>query len=344
MRPTKKYGFIVNRKGGGGKGGQTWDSIVPRLATAVPKGQWKVEYTQRSGHASDLATELINAGFNIIVAVGGDGTISQVVNGYMKADGKSKGCSIGIISTGTGGDFVRTLNIPRDPVKALDTVLNNSSVPVDVGHISCTKPDSDAEKHEQYFINICSVGISGNIIRSVEKSPLSKHLSGSLVYWIYTYLNGLVYKSPAVKYIIKDGAQSSEHVVQQQEQQNAQNEQQQSWDDNMNLYVLAVANGKYFGGNMRVAPNADVSDGKFDVVCLQNLTLIDALMKASPALHSGDLMAMPQHQAFTKRCTEVEITPLRSKDKVAIEADGEYAGVLPATWKIIPSGCQMILP
>ncbi|KAF9157880.1 hypothetical protein DFQ26_008229 [Actinomortierella ambigua] len=341
------YGFVVNRKGGGGKGGQIWDSIVPRLATAVPKGQWKVEFTQRPGHASDLASELVNAGFNVVVAVGGDGTISQVVNGYMLADGKSKGCSIGIISTGTGGDFVRTLNVPRDPIKALDVVLNNASVPVDVGHVSCNKPNSGNEKHDQYFINICSVGISGNIIRSVEKSPLTKHLSGGLVYWIYTYLNGLVYKPPAVKYTIKDGAQSSEHIVELQgeQQKKPQDEQnQQSWDDNMNLYVLAVANGKYFGGNMRVAPNADVSDGKFDVVCLQNLTLIDALMKASPALHSGDLMALPQHQAFTKRCTEVEINPLKPKDKVAIEADGEYIGVLPATWKIVPSGCQMILP
>ncbi|KAF8955764.1 hypothetical protein BGZ46_002545, partial [Entomortierella lignicola] len=109
-----KIGFIVNRGGGGGKGGLK-PTVVKRLAGI----KWKVEYTQHSGHASDLAREFVFENYNIIVAVGGDGTISQVVHGYMLADGCNKDCSIGIISTGTGGDFVRTIGTPKDPVQAL---------------------------------------------------------------------------------------------------------------------------------------------------------------------------------------------------------------------------------
>ncbi|KAF9997515.1 hypothetical protein BGZ65_006910, partial [Modicella reniformis] len=186
---------------------------------------WKVEYTQHSGHASDLAREFVEAGYHIIVAVGGDGTISQVVHGYMMAKGMAKGCSIGIISTGTGGDFVRTTKTPKDPINALDIILNNKSTLVDVGHITCAKAEQPSVTSEQHFINICSVGISGAIIKRVESSSIAKLLSGSLVYWIYTYLTGLTYVAPRVKYTLSEGTSDSE---------NSEEEEQQ-----MNLYIMA---------------------------------------------------------------------------------------------------------
>ncbi|KAG0288806.1 hypothetical protein BGZ98_004123, partial [Dissophora globulifera] len=102
----------------------TYSSLVhsqlqPTVAKRLTDIKWKVEYTQHSGHASDLAREFVNEGYHIVVAVGGDGTISQVVHGYMLADGCAKGCAVGILSTGTGGDFVRTTKTPKDPLKAL---------------------------------------------------------------------------------------------------------------------------------------------------------------------------------------------------------------------------------
>ncbi|KAG0260105.1 hypothetical protein BG011_002124 [Mortierella polycephala] len=303
--------------------------LEPTVAKRLKNNKWKVECTQHSGHASDLAREFINTGYNIIVAVGGDGTISQVVHGYMQADGGTKGCAIGIISTGTGGDFVRTTQSPKDPFKALDLILSTESILVDVGHIACTKPDAPSVKVEQYFINICSVGISGAIVKRVESSSIAKYVSGGLVYWIYTYLTGLRYKSPLVKYTMSGNPAGSEEKTSEQE---------------ANLYIMAVANGRYLGGNMHIAPKADISDGKFDIVCLHNLSLIDAITKASPALKTGSLMNLPSHQAFTQRTSTVTMSPVNPTDKVYVEADGEVAGVLPATWKIVANGCRMILP
>ncbi|KAF9119642.1 hypothetical protein BGW39_000159 [Mortierella sp. 14UC] len=324
----KKIGFVVNRRGGGGKGGKTWDKLEPAVITRLAGAKWKVEYTQHSGHASDLAREFVNEGYNIVVAVGGDGTISQVVNGYMLADGNAKGCSIGIISSGTGGDFVRTTKTPKDPLEALELILNTESTLIDVGHVSASKPNSPSVTNEHYFINICSVGISGSIIKRVESSSIAKYISGGLVYWLYTYLTGLVYRPPQVKYTLTGGSAGADDGQEKQ----------------MGLYIMAVANGRYLGGNMHIAPKADISDSQFDVVCLHDLTLTDAFFKASPALKSGNLMNLPAHQAFTQRNTKVSISPVNAKDKIYVEADGEIAGVLPAQWKIIPQGCQMILP
>lgn len=141
--------------------------IEPTVAKRLSQVKWKVEYTQHSGHASDLAREFVEAGYHTVVAVGGiyhlnpwrclvkgtfskttrtirpntngfffffrpgDGTISQVAHGYMLAGGNAKGCAIGIISTGTGGDFVRTTKTPKDPIAALvsiqDAADNKSS-------------------------------------------------------------------------------------------------------------------------------------------------------------------------------------------------------------------------
>ncbi|GJJ72760.1 diacylglycerol kinase (ATP) [Entomortierella parvispora] len=325
---NNKIGFIVNRRGGGGKGGRVWDKLEPTVATRLSKTTWKVEYTQHSGHASDLAGEFVKQGYTIIVAVGGDGTISQVVHGYMLADGCTKGCAVGIISSGTGGDFVRTTKTPRDPVQALDVILSQESSFVDVGHVTCAKVDAPLETNEQYFINICSVGISGAIIKSVESSSIAKYISGGLVYWLYTYLTGFVYRPPPVKYTLSNGVDASQDVT----------------DKEMNLYIMAVANGQYLGGNMHIAPKADIADSKFDVVCLHDLSLADAFFKAAPALKSGDLMRLSSHQAFTQRNATVTMSPKNLETKIYVEADGEVAGILPATWKVVPNGCRMILP
>ncbi|KAF8938013.1 hypothetical protein BGZ58_001754 [Dissophora ornata] len=314
----KKIGFVVNRGGGG----------EPKVIKRLSEAKWKVEFTQHSGHASDLAREFVDEGYHIVVAVGGDGTVSQVVHGYMLADGATKGCSIGIISSGTGGDFVRTTKTPKDSIEALDVILSTESTLIDVGHITCTKPEFPSATSEQYFINICSVGISGAIIKRVESSSLAKLLSGGLAYWIYTYLTGLTYKAPRVKYTLSEGDAGEEATKEQQ----------------MDLYLMAVANGRYFGGNMHVAPNADIADGKFDIVCLHNLSLLEAVTKAGPALHTGSLMNLPPHQAFTQKNGKVTMSPVNGLDKVYIEADGEVAGILPATWQIISNGCRVILP
>ncbi|KAI1309501.1 hypothetical protein EDD11_004087 [Mortierella claussenii] len=328
----KKIGFIVNRRGGGGKGGKTWDRLEPTVAASLKEAKWKVEYTQHSGHASDLAREFVQEGYDIVVAVGGDGTISQVVHGYMLADGSSKNCAIGIICGGTGGDFVRTTKTPKDPVQALHIILNNESTLVDVGHITCSKPESPSVTSEQYFINICSVGLSGAIIKRVESSRIAKILSGGLVYWIYTYLTGLTYKTPRVKYSLTESTAAGSWQAKEKEQE-------------MGLYIMAVANGRFLGGNMHIAPKAEITDGQqFDVVCLHDLSLADAIIHASPALKTGSLMNLPEHQAFTQRSARITMSPVDPSAKVYVEADGEVAGILPATWQVIANGCKMILP
>ncbi|KAF9907613.1 hypothetical protein BX616_000373 [Lobosporangium transversale] len=302
--------------------------LEPLVTQQLSSAKWKVEYTQHSGHASDLAREFVNEAYDVVVAVGGDGTISQVVHGYMLAKGCSKGCSIGIIPGGTGGDFVRTTKTMEDPAEALNVILNNESTFVDVGHVICSTPESPSVTSERYFINICSVGI----------------------------------RAPRVKFTINEGNQVKDNVR----------------NEELDLYIMAVANGQYLGGNMHIAPDADITDGKvntlidsrlylmyllayifkincfpshylialtkFDIVCLHNLSLLDAIVKASPALKTGCLMNLPKHQAFTQKGSKVTMYPIDPSSHIYVEADGETAGVLPASWEMIENGCRMILP
>lgn len=157
-----KVGFIVNPAAGHGRGRRQWDSIASALADLGESSVW---YTERPGHATELARKAADAGYARVAAVGGDGTLAEVVNGLIGSNS-----ALGIVPGGTGNDFVREAGIPMDMRAAAELLFTGAIRKVDVGRI---KPD-------KYFINVAGVGFDAEVARTVNSFP--KYLGGTVPY------------------------------------------------------------------------------------------------------------------------------------------------------------------
>ncbi|RUS24538.1 ATP-NAD kinase-like domain-containing protein, partial [Jimgerdemannia flammicorona] len=300
--------------------------LAPLVAETFPNA-WKFARTEYSGHAVELTRELLNEGYMTVVAMGGDGTINQVVNGYMRApESVRQAAAIGVISVGTGGDFVRTIGIARDPVAALNIIARQNIKVVDVGNI-LHEPLPAAGGHKlrrekviakttTYFINICSFGCSGHIVKSVASSPLTKRLASSLVYWTHSISANLyAYVPKSVRFSTSSDATSTST----------------STITEPSLCLMAICNGQYFGGGMRVGgADADPSDGFLDVLVMRDIGLWHAATKVAGGIKSGGVVEAVGNQKAERRRVERIVAEGvgREGEGCCVEADGEFIGEL----------------
>src|SRR5262249_28333027 len=145
---------------GGGVGHRLWPQAAQELKKRL--GAFDFEETTAIGHAQYLATDAARAGYSLVIAYGGDGTIHEVANGLMEARTQAKP-SLGIICTGTGGDFVRTLALPSDLADQVRIACGGKSKTIDLGRIRFT--GISGQEDSRYFINIASCGISAEVVR-----------------------------------------------------------------------------------------------------------------------------------------------------------------------------------
>ncbi|KAJ3216310.1 hypothetical protein HDU67_009661 [Dinochytrium kinnereticum] len=306
----KKAAFIVNPKAAHGTAMKIWEQIKSIVPESFPEGG-SLLTTEYSGHAYTLARDAVLTGYDVIIAIGGDGTISQVVGGYISAKGMEAGASIGIIPSGTGGDFVRTFEeFSKDPVRALELVVLGEKVIIDAGMARVTH-DSQKEGRdspsERYFVNVASLGIShsGAVVKSIEETSYAK-VTGSWTYWIHSIVGNLAYKPKPVDMELWDGDVSRK--IQ------------------MNLYEAAIGNCRYFGGAMKIAPYANPCDGKFDATIVSEMSLLELIRHLEPGLRAGDFdKRLPEHITLMKT-TKFVARPVNPLDRVYVEIDGEIAG------------------
>lgn len=157
-----KVGFIVNPAAGRGSGRRTWDSMVERLRRDHDFTAW---HTERPGHATDLARMAADQGYDRVAAVGGDGTLTEVLNGLVGTT-----TALGIVPAGTGNDFVRAVGIPMEAKAAAEMFMEADARPIDVGRINGTR----------YFINVAGIGFDAEVARTVNSYP--KYLGGTIPY------------------------------------------------------------------------------------------------------------------------------------------------------------------
>jgi diacylglycerol kinase (ATP) len=293
--------LIVNPMAGVGKTGRRW----PELKTKFEATGLKFDYelTERPGHAVELAREAVRNGYELIVSVGGDGTINEIVNGIY---GEGSGAMLGIICTGTGSDFIRTLNLPRDPVEACKRLLKPERMAVDLGVVEYLK---NGQPQKRLFVNFAGVGIDAEITRATTAS--NKKLGGKP-----GYLSGLVntlvtYHNEEAELII-DGVSSKKK-----------------------LSEVLVSNGKYGGGSMYVAPRAELSDGLFDVMLIDAIGRFE-LLSAFPMIYKGTHEKHPKVTML--RGKEIEVRPAHPWP---LQADGEVLGETPVKIEIIPKAINI---
>ncbi len=309
---------IINPESGGGATRDAWPRIASDLATHL--GSFKPVFTSGTGQGIELAADAARKGTKLIVACGGDGTISEVANGILAA---GTGAELGILPSGTGGDFRRTIGIPTRSSDAAMILRDGRTRRIDVGKVTFTTDDGEHES--RYFLGVASFGMSAEVIGRVKKggpawlpAKGAKWLSGRLSF-------GLAMAQAAVK------TEATRVIVQLDD------------DPARHLTVanLCIANARYFGGGMKIAPNARLADGKFDVVSIGDLGAARILANAT-RIYLGSHLGMSEVGHALAR--KVLARPLNKEELIQIEVDGELPGSLPATFQIIPQALSVRCP
>jgi len=274
-------------------------------------GPVEIERTRGPGDAERLAREGVRAGVERLVVAGGDGTLAEVASGLLRARLGSY-AEIGVLPLGTGCDFARTLGIPRDLDAALGVLRCGSARRVDAGHARYVGRDGGAR--DSYFLNEASFGVSGAVVEIAQGT--TKLLGGSAAFALATVRALLQHRSRRVALRV-DGLPVCDGPI----------------------VLVAVANGRHFGGGMRIAPDARLDDGQLDVVCVAHTPswrLLGKLHKLYRGTHADDPIVTLRRGARI----EADAAP----GAVAIELDGEPRGVLPVRIELLPAALSVVGP
>lgn len=305
---------VVNPRSGNGRTAREWRGIERALGQSYP--HMSVAFTRMRREATTLVRNALREGHHEIIAIGGDGTINEAVNGFFDADGPvAPDAVFGYVTSGTGGDFRKTFGIDAGPEAAIARLKTASVRAVDIGRLSCLT--CGGEPQIRHFVNIASFGLSGAVVDSVNRSRIAKSFGGRFAFAFHSAVNLLFYRDRAVR-IIVDGV----------------------FDEIATISTVAVANGQYFGGGMRVAPGAVTDDGAFDVVIIggapKNRMLADMKL-----LYAGEHIANPNVRVLRgRKVVAAPVAETRGR-AVLIETDGESAGRLPATFEILPRALNL---
>jgi YegS/Rv2252/BmrU family lipid kinase len=292
--------IIVNPKSGRGMTERKWASLASSIRTHL--GPFDCKFTKAPRDAVNIAEAASKDGRKLIIAMGGDGTVSEVANGILKSGSPA---ALGLLPGGTGGDFRRTLKIPDDIVKAAQQLKNSKEHLMDAGKLSYV--DHQGNPQTRFFVNTASFGMSGIVASRANQS--SKRFGGTLTYATATIRTALSFDAPDV--VLKFDDRESKR---------------------MRIVVVCVANGPSFGGGMRIAPNAKLDDGLFDVLIAGNIRAAKLLL-SSYKLYSGTHLSMAEMALVQAR--KIEASPVQNDREILLEVDGETPGRLPATMEIL---------
>ncbi len=303
--------FIVNPKAGGGRVGKQWPGIEREIKQLFA-GAYRVRHTTSPGHAAALTQEELRLGADIVVAVGGDGTLHEVVNGFFCAGQPVKPqAAVAILCLGTGADFGRSLNWPTQIMPALQRLRQPKIRAIDVGQaqfIGCK-----GEKATRHFINILDFGIGGAVVARVNRT--TKFFGGRVSFFLAIAATLLTYRNQLVSFQVDDGPVCTERL---------------------NNFI--VANGKFFGGGLKPAPNAELGDGYFDVVRLGDLSRMEAFTNL-PNLRQGKHLSQPKVSSC--RARRIRAESCDNSENVWIDMDGELVGRLPLDVSIMPQALRI---
>ncbi len=307
---------IVNPASANGATGRHWPEIRAALDDVLER--WDNQFTVAPGDATRLAREAVEAGYERIACVGGDGTMNEVVNGLFPADDAlgigdtptKTGLVLASIRAGTGGDFARYLDLPHKIPDAVAHLKSGRTRVCDLGLVEFV--DHDGRPGRRAFLNIASFGLSGVVVDKVNHS--SKALGGKASFMLGVGRAMASYRRTSVR-ITVDGAPLHDGL----------------------LVTCAVANGQYFGGGMRFAREAQIDDGQFDVV-VQERTGVKEVLNVGD-LYSGKMAQWDS--VNTRRGVTVEAD---SSDRVLLDVDGEQPGCLPAKFTLVPGPVHVQVP
>ncbi len=298
--------FVVNARSPQARGTARLDALRGAVERLFPGAGWSV--TSGPGDAASLARSAASAGADLVVAVGGDGTINEVVNGILTARGDAPGSApaLGILPAGSGSDFARSLAIPRDVAGALAVLASGRRRCIDAGRILCAPLDvgTSSTAIERHFINMGGCGASAQVAARFNR----RRIPGALGYAVASGLTTLSYEWPRVEVRTDGGPPRT-----------------------VTLNLLFICNGEYCGGGMHVGRGSKLDDGLLLVVEAAGIGRLRTMLEW-PRLYGGHL-----ERVRGVRVTSASRIDVTSKEDVLVDCDGEVIGRLPATYTILPA-------
>ncbi|HXJ92708.1 MAG TPA: diacylglycerol kinase family protein [Terriglobia bacterium] len=307
---NRRIAAIANPYAARGRAGKLWPRITQQLRARL--GEVTFRLTDSTGHATQIARELLQNGFDLIIAVGGDGTVSEVASGFLRGDEPiRRDAQLGILPVGTGSDFQRSLGIPSDVGKAVEILALGKPLTIDVG--KATLVGNDGRQQQRYFINLVSFGMGGEVAAGAKNTFTA--LGGKAGFLWATFKTMASYRGRQVEIEIDDSGPPLPFFITN----------------------VAVGNGRYHGGGMHACPKAVLSDGVLEVTVINYLKPFE-VVRDIHVLYSENLYRHPKIQHLHARKLAA-----RSEQPTWVEVDGEPLGRLPLTLEVLPQRLPVLL-
>lgn len=347
IKDTTDTVLIVNPKSSSGSTGKDWENLFIKIKKTFGKNP-KVAFTKKSGDGRILTRKFLKKGFKKIVAIGGDGTINEVANGFFcvekipirssyvanienknnnnnnNADAHAVVDSMmikpintdaimGVLPRGTRNVLVKSLNMPDGIEECCQTFVCGKQKKIDVISVAATDPETRLSLPIRIFLNAAEIGIAAEIIDKSKK--IRNKINSRLVSTVSSLISTVsTYESSICEISIDDGRESILTKV----------------------TMCIIANGKFLGGGFKAAPNADVSDGLLDIVILKDSNSLEMIsdfinIKKGTYDKEDDVLYIQAKKVLIKPKEEEE----KKRRDVTVTIDGEPTGILPATFQII---------
>ena len=302
-----KTQVIINPESNKGRTGKRWQLIKSALSSFIKEFQY--EFTEKPNHAAEISRYAIQAGSELIIGVGGDGTLNEIANGFFEDRNIiNPETALGVIPSGCGSDLSRSLNIPQNLTEALNLITRAPSHAIDIGRVKYK--DFFGEDRERYFLNVSDFGIGGEVVKRVNQNRMKKKAASYLRSLLSAFIS---FKNKRLRIKI-DGRELPP-------------------DEYM---IGAISNGKIFGKGMKIAPHARLDDGLFDVVLIKGMKTLE-FFKNAMRIYSGSHLSHPKVTVIQGKKVEVDTIPdKKDEEEVLIEGDGELLGKAPAVFEIFP--------
>lgn len=299
--------LIVNPASGSDRSARNLARVLERVQERL--GDVAIRYTSRRGHASELAADAGREGYSLIVAVGGDGTFSEVANGVLSVGRED--IAVGLINLGTGGDFRRSLGLESGLENCLEALASGRERLIDVGRARFQSVDGQVIDH--FFVNVLSAGLGGLVDRYIERMPA--FIGGKAGYYLAALGAVVSSREQPVRARITWGEEIRDQIIP--------------------AYLIVVCNGRWFGGGMDVAPMALPDDGRLEVVTITAATKF-VLADRVRGVYTGRHLQEPTVHHFPCSRIELSLADEAAERRFLLDVDGEALGSLPVEIEVLP--------
>lgn len=309
-----KIAVIVNPRAGRGLGAEVVKEI--RTVYTSPEHQLDVEETTGPGDEVRLGRQAANNGTDLLLAVGGDGTLNGAVNGLLSTGRSAEELPLlASVPAGTGGDFARGLGYPSDPSEVVRRLPEFVSSPIDAGRLTF----GDAKEAKvRYWINQSYIGLGARVVERVNRSG---RISGARAYTMASLAEAMHPRCPEYRLSTPERG-----------------------EERFEALNILVANGTHSGGGMQTAPLADLSDGRWELILVTREAIAGAtprlkVLKNLSKFKDGSYLRLPGVRSF-----QVSALGVQGGDGELVEADGEIVGHLPANYALLPRALRVLHP